>query len=153
LTGHSVTPWNDSGWNALGAQGNGVLTHSMEHSDISVLVVEDEPLIRISVVEELEDLGFSVFDAENADDALIILASQPGITTVFTDVDMPGSMNGVQLALLIRTRNPDISVIVASGYLKVPRSFLPENVPFFSKPYRMEAVVEQIRASRIAGRG
>jgi DNA-binding NtrC family response regulator len=119
----------------------------METSSITVLVVEDEALIRMTVVDELEDNGFTVLEAGNADEAVRIIASNPSITVVFTDVDMPGSMNGAELAVLVRARHPELAVIVTSGYLKVPRSFLPLDVAFFSKPYRIETVVKEIRAS------
>jgi DNA-binding NtrC family response regulator len=112
---------------------------------VAVLVVEDEPLIRLDVVDHLEREGFLVFEAANADRAIAILASQPNIHILFTDIDMPGSMDGLKLAAAVRDRWPPVKIIVTSGHRTVEITDMPDGSVFFSKPYRHEGVVESIR--------
>ena len=81
-----------------------------------VLVVEDEALVRLSTREEIEAAGFKVYEAHNADEAIRLLEANPDIELIFTDVDMPGSMDGVKLAHYVRKRWPPVKIIVTSGY-------------------------------------
>ncbi len=113
---------------------------------LTVLVVEDEFLVRMDVVGCLEEAGFQVIEAANADDAIRILESRDGIRLVFTDVDMPGSMDGLKLASFIRDRWPPIKLIVTSGHVPVTKSDLPSGARFFEKPYRGSKVVDAITA-------
>jgi CheY-like chemotaxis protein len=108
-----------------------------------ILVVEDEVLIRDFVLEELEHAGFDVVVASNADDAIVILETQLGIRLVFTDIDMPGSMNGLKLAAAVRDRWPPIHIIVTSG--KGRPGELPARALFIPKPYIGRNVVEIMR--------
>lgn len=85
---------------------------------VSVLVVEDDGLIRMSVVDELESAGFKVIEAGNADEAITAIEGNPDIDAVFTDIDMPGSMDGLMLAKLLHQSRPDIAILLTSGYLK-----------------------------------
>lgn len=101
----------------------------------SVLVVEDEPLIRLAAIALVEDEGFSVFEAENADDAIAILEAHPEIRIVFTDVQMAGSMDGLQLVAFARDRWPPLRFIVVSGDAKPDPANFPEGAHFFTKPY------------------
>ena len=103
---------------------------------VVVLVVEDEPLIRLNAVAMIEDAGFEVLEAANADEAILILENRSDIRIVFTDVHMPGSMDGLRLAHAVRDRWPPIKLIVTSGQMMVPESELPTGGRFFSKPYR-----------------
>lgn len=103
---------------------------------VVVLVVEDEPLIRLGAVAMIEDAGFEVVEAENADEAILILENRNDIRIVFTDVHMPGSMDGLRLAHAIRNRWPRIKLIVTSGQMMLPESELPTGGRFFSKPYQ-----------------
>lgn len=111
----------------------------------SVLVVEDEPLIRLSLVADLEDAGFAVYEAAQADDALSLLSAHPEMGALFTDIDMPGSMDGLKLAQLARQSHPAISIVLTSGYLKVPKNDLPPEAVYFSKPYDVDLVVNHLR--------
>jgi DNA-binding NtrC family response regulator len=111
----------------------------------TVLIVEDELLIRLSLVEELEYAGFVVLEAETADDALEVLNAYPKIEAIFTDIDMPGSMNGVELAELVHTIRPEMAIMLTSGFLKVPKSELPARIPFVPKPYDVSRVINHIR--------
>ena len=112
---------------------------------ISVLVVEDEPLIRMDVVDQLEADGFEVFEAANADEAIALLASHSSIQVMFTDIDMPGSMDGLKLSAAVRDRWPPVKIIVTSGHRLVEITDLPDGSVFFSKPYRHDAVISSMR--------
>jgi two-component system, response regulator PdtaR len=111
-----------------------------------VLVVEDEALVRLSMREEIEAAGYKVYEAYNADEAIQLLETNPDIELVFTDVDMPGSMDGVKLAHYVRNRWPPVKIIVTSGYRHVSPEQLPEGSLFFSKPYDLEQVRRQIES-------
>lgn len=87
-----------------------------------VLVVEDEPLIRMAACMIVEDAGFIALEAANADDAIRILESRSDIRLIFTDVDMPGSLDGLKLAHFVRNRWPPIKIIVASGKAMLPKA-------------------------------
>ncbi|WP_439602941.1 response regulator transcription factor [Devosia sp.] len=112
---------------------------------VSVLVVEDEALIRMDIADQLEREGFVVFEAANADQAIIVLDAQPGVRIMFTDIDMPGSMDGLKLAAAVRHRFPPIQIIVTSGHRVVEISEMPDGSVFFGKPYRHEAVMASMR--------
>jgi two-component system, response regulator PdtaR len=102
-----------------------------------VLVVEDEALVRLSMREEIEAAGYKAY---NADEAIQLLEANPDIELVFTDVDMPGSMDGVKLAHYVRNRWPPVKIIVTSRYRHVTPEELLEGSLFFSKPYDLEQV-------------
>lgn len=109
-----------------------------------VLIVEDEALIRMDAVHMIEDAGFAVLEAWNADEAIRILEGRTDIQAVFTDVSMSGSMDGLKLAHTIRGRWPPIHLLVTSG-LHVPnREQLPANGRFVRKPYMAEHVTSAL---------
>ena len=95
----------------------------------AVLIVEDEALIRMGAVRMIEDAGFEVIEAANADEAIQILESRSGIRVVFTDIHMPGSMDGLKLAHAVRDRWPPIKIIVTSGRELLTERDLPEGDP------------------------
>jgi DNA-binding response OmpR family regulator len=105
-----------------------------------VLVVEDDPLVRMATCLHLEDSGFAVFEAANADEAISILESHGSIRLIFTDIDMPGSMDGIRLAAFVRDRWPPIRIIVTSGKRMVEVTGLPDGSMFFAKPYGLDAI-------------
>ncbi|MGH6878662.1 MAG: response regulator [Rhizomicrobium sp.] len=100
-----------------------------------VLVVEDEFLIRLNTVEMVEDAGYQALEAANADEALDILARRPDIAIVFTDVNMPGSMNGLELAEAISDSWPGTAVVLTSGRNILRDEDLPDDGRFILKPY------------------
>lgn len=110
-----------------------------------LLVVEDEPLLRMMAVDLAEDAGFQVVEAANADDAVGILEKRSDVRIVFTDIDMPGGMDGMRLAACIRDRWPPIDIIMTSGYSSPDPAALPARTEFFSKPYRHEQVTAAMR--------
>lgn len=111
---------------------------------VTVLVVEDEFLIRTDIAGRLRDRGFTVFEAGDADEAIQILEARADIHLVFTDIDMPGSMDGLKLAAHVRDRWPPIKLIVTSGHMAVEESRLPEGGRFFSKPYQVHKIASAI---------
>lgn len=109
-----------------------------------VLVVEDNQLIRIIMSEIIEASGFECISVSNARTAISILSDRPDVQVVFTDIEMPGEMDGVELAHLVRNRWPSISLIVTSGKGLLENFTLPKDVPFFRKPYDNNAILEVI---------
>jgi len=107
-----------------------------------VLVVEDEALLRMDAVNMITAAGFAVVEAANADDAIEILEARPDITIVFTDIQMPGSMDGLKLARAVRGRWPPIKIVATSGLVDVGEKDLPEGGRFLPKPYQAEALTE-----------
>lgn len=110
-----------------------------------VLVVEDDAIMRIHAVDLVEEAGFEVVEAVNADEAVRILESRPDIRIVFTDIDMPGGMDGVKLAAAVRKRWPPVDIIVTSGFKAPLAADLPEGSVFFAKPYRDRDVAATLR--------
>lgn len=109
------------------------------------LVVEDEPLVAMEAVDILESGGFTVLEAWNADTALTMLERHGPVKLVFTDVHMPGSMNGFQLARAIRARWPDTAIMVCSGHIKPEGDELPEGAQFIEKPFSTKLVLDTVR--------
>ena len=109
-----------------------------------VLVVEDDFLIRICAVEMIE-AEFDVVEAANADEAIEILEARLDITVVFTDIQMPGSMDGLKLVAAIRGRWPPIKIVATSGLVDVRKVDLPEGGRFLPKPYSSAEIVGILR--------
>lgn len=116
----------------------------MPYPQIAVLVVEDEVIIRLFISDELAELGFEVFEASNAREAIEVLNQHPEIHVLFTDIDMPGDVDGLQLAQLVRTRWPPIKIIVTSGKHSYAHADLPVEGRFIPKPYEPSFVVAAI---------
>ena len=112
---------------------------------IAVLVVEDEALIRLDIVDQLADEGYEVLEAGSADEAVALLEANPAIRILFTDIDMPGSMDGLKLAAAVRDRWPPVKIVVTSGHRMVEITDLPDGSVFFSKPYHHRKVVTSFR--------
>lgn len=110
-----------------------------------VLVVEDDAMIRLDVVSIIEDAGIDVIEASNADDAIVLLESRSDITVVFTDIEMPGSMNGLRFAFAVRDRWPPVAIIIASGRIRPQPEEMPTEVTFLRKPCSEAAVLEAVR--------
>jgi CheY-like chemotaxis protein len=110
-----------------------------------VLVVEDEEILRMLAVEFVEDAGFEAIEAKSADEAVQILERRMDIRIVFTDIDMPGSLDGIKLAACIRDRWPPIEIILTSGHYAPKSHELPSRAIFIPKPYQVTEVVETLR--------
>ena len=107
---------------------------------MKVLVVDDEPLIRLGLAMTVEDAGYDVVEAGNAAQAISCLEADDSIRAVLTDVDMPGDMDGIRLAHYVRHRWPPVSLVVLSGKVGVARHELPTGVEFLSKPFSDNAI-------------
>ena len=107
-----------------------------------VLIVEDQPLIRINAMDLVIDAGFQALEAKNADEAIQLLELHPDIRLVFTDIEMPGTMDGLKLVHYIRGRWPKVHLMVASGKVIVQENQLPRGSKFFAKPYGDHTIVE-----------
>jgi two-component system, response regulator PdtaR len=105
-----------------------------------VLLVEDEPLVRELDIDVLQESGFRVLEARTADEAFDILKTRPDVHVVFTDVDMPGSLNGFEFARLVHQGWPAIPILVTSGKLQPQPGDLPPNATFLPKPFRPEGL-------------
>jgi CheY-like chemotaxis protein len=110
-----------------------------------VLVVEDDFLIRMNAAQMIEEAGFVVVEAANSREAIIILESRLDITVVFTDIQMPGSMDGLKLAAAIRGRWPPIQIIATSGLVDVRKDDLPDGGRFLPKPYSPSQIIGALR--------
>ncbi|MBR1269761.1 response regulator [Bradyrhizobium sp. AUGA SZCCT0222] len=109
-----------------------------------VLIVEDDTLLRMCVAEIVEEAGFAVIEAADADAAMALLESRLDIALLLTDIDMPGSMNGLQLAHAVRNRWPPIKILVVSGQVRLQPFELPQDSCFLPKPYQTAALVEAL---------
>ena len=107
-----------------------------------VLVVEDDPLLRLNAVDMIEDAGFEALEAPDADVAISVLEARTDIRLIFTDIDMPGSMDGLALAHAVANRWPPVRIIATSGHFKVSETDLPTGGKFIPKPYRQHQLVD-----------
>jgi CheY-like chemotaxis protein len=108
---------------------------------MNILVVEDEPLVRLTIVDELIDAGFNVIEATTGDEALQHCQK---VDVLFTDIRLPGEMTGWDIAERCREAHPAIPVIYATGYSHVPHRMVAGSV-FFPKPYRADHIIHAIR--------
>jgi CheY-like chemotaxis protein len=112
----------------------------------TILVVEDDALLSLDTSEALEDEGYDVIAAANADDAIKVLETRNDIRTIFTDIDMPGCMDGLKLAAAVRDRWPPVNIIVTTGMRAPHRDELPSNSILIAKPYRSAEILEAVRS-------
>jgi DNA-binding NtrC family response regulator len=110
-----------------------------------VLLVEDELLVRMTAADELEEAGFQVLEAANADVALAVLEARSAeVQVLFTDVDMPGSMDGMALAEQVHSRWPHVLLLISSGYAGPHPGEIPDHGQFIPKPYGAATLVGHI---------
>jgi CheY-like chemotaxis protein len=109
-----------------------------------VLVVEDDFLLRMQAVDIVKDAGFKAVEAANADEAIAILEAEPNIHVVFTDVQMPGTMDALKLAKFVKDRWPPIKIVATSGRVRISEADLPEGSIFVPKPYSPTQIVNTL---------
>lgn len=109
-----------------------------------VLVVEDDPLLRMNAVDMIEEAGFRAIEAPNADAAIRTLETRNDIRLIFTDIDMPGSMDGLALAHAVANRWPPVRIFATSGHFKVSETDLPNGGRFIPKPYRQHQLIDML---------
>jgi DNA-binding NtrC family response regulator len=114
-------------------------------SPTTVLVVEDEMILRMRAVDIVEDAGFRAVEATNADEALSILESRSDISLLFSDIQMPGSMDGLKLAHAVHNRWPSIKIILVSGQVTLSEADKPEDSRFFRKPLEMDQMIAELQ--------
>src|SRR6202034_1391624 len=115
-------------------------------SSTNVLVVEDEMVLRMRAVDIVEDAGFTPVEAVNADEAIAILESRSDISLLFTDIQMPGSMDGLKLAHAVHDRWPSIKIILVSGRVQPSDAERPADSRFFGKPLGVEQMTAELQA-------
>ena len=116
-----------------------------EHRTPLVLVVEDDDLLRLTSSLELAANGFRTVEARSADEAVAIMEEYKNIDAIFTDVSMPGSMNGLALAHHVRSRKPETYVLITSGDMLPAESPIPPHSDFVPKPYALQRIAQMIR--------
>ena len=110
-----------------------------------VLVVEDEPLVRMMVTELFEDEGFEVLEAATADQALGIFGERPDVRLLFTDVEMPGTLDGYALARWAHVNRPAVKTLIVSGRAMPRAGDIPEGAAFLGKPYDHGDVIRRVQ--------
>jgi two-component system, response regulator PdtaR len=125
--------------------GNFALAYSKTNNQAVVLIVEDDLLIRMDAADMIKAGGFRVAEAKDADEAIEILERRLDVTVVFTDVHMPGSMDGLKLAAAIRGRWPPIKIVATSGRARLSADDLPFGSRFLMKPYSAREIVGTLR--------
>lgn len=116
-----------------------------------VLVVDDEPLIRMNAADMLADAGWTALEAADADEALEVLRAHPEVTVLFTDINMPGTMDGLDLARRVHQLRPDVHLVITSGKLRPGQGELPGAGRFLGKPYQERQFIALIEAVSGAG--
>jgi len=119
----------------------------------TVLIVEDEPLIRMFACDIASEAGYRVVEAANSSEAMAAIEANPEIGIVFTDIYMAGAMDGLQLAHAVRDRWPPMRFIVVSGHMKVAVDQLPAESKFFSKPYDVVEITDALGSLAADWRG
>jgi DNA-binding NtrC family response regulator len=109
------------------------------------LVVEDDPVLHRCALDLVEDAGFTPIGAIDADQAIVILENRSDIALLLTDIQMPGSMNGLELAHTVHNRWPPIGIILVSGQLDFSERERPSNSRFFGKPFRADEVIAELQ--------
>jgi CheY-like chemotaxis protein len=110
-----------------------------------ILVVEDEPLVRLFLSDFFDEAGFKVFEAVDADEAMTILEARPDIQAIISDIEMPGSMNGLALARTVQERWPGVGIVITSGRARPGPDDLSDKVAFLAKPYLPDTIINVIR--------
>jgi len=112
-----------------------MMTGTLTQRRPSVLVVEDDPIVRMSAVDLVEDAGFLAYEASNAAESVALLERHGDIRVLFTDIDMPGAMDGRALAWAVRRRWPPVVIVMASGHMTPAAEEMPAGAVFLRKPY------------------
>jgi CheY-like chemotaxis protein len=122
--------------------------HGMDQAErTTILAVEDEALIRMISADILEEAGFRVLEAANAAEAILIMEGADHVELMFTDIRMPGRMNGLELAAFVHAHWPDVRLLVTSGHIVLTDSEIPDGGRFVRKPYDLKQRVAEVRAS------
>jgi CheY-like chemotaxis protein len=115
-----------------------------ENEQPLALVVEDETLLRLHAAGLLEEHGFAVLEAANAAEALTVLQSRGDVRLLFTDIQMPGALDGMDLVREVHARWPRVLLVIASGRIKPPQAEIPDDGRFVSKPYGAQELFREV---------
>ncbi len=118
-----------------------------ESSDV-VLVADDEALLRMNAAEVLEEEGYEVLEASNAAEATQVLEGRPDVRVLFTDIQMPGELDGLDLARHVHERWPEVLLLVTSGRLRLDEADIPDHGRFIAKPYAARELLSELRQLR-----
>jgi len=118
---------------------------SVTHHQLSVLVVEDEALVRGCIAFELERAGYAVIEAGDAEEALRAFEEHPEVDAVFSDRNMPGRFDGLTLLQRIHQRRPDVRLILTSGRGEPGTGEMPTGAVFVAKPYDIRSLASLVR--------
>ena len=121
------------------------MAHPHPDDPLAVLIVEDEALVRMSAVAMAKEAGLKAYEAADADEAIALLEKHTDIGVLFTDINMPGSMDGLKLAHYVRGRWPPVRIIVTSGRVDASGQDMPLGSVFFAKPYRATQIAGKLR--------
>jgi len=120
-------------------------SYSMINNKTEIIVAEDNSHIRASAMEVLLQHGLTPYEAENADEALFVIAAHPNAAILFTDIEMPGGMNGIELAARAHDARPGMGIIVTSGHYCGDRQMqMPEYATFLAKPYQSRQLLDAV---------
>ena len=111
-----------------------------------ILVVDDEPIIRLDAVAMMEDAGFAVIEAADAREALDVMTAHDDISVLFTDINMPGPFDGLELARQVHDRWPEVQLVITSGRVMLSQTEIPDHGHFIAKPYQTMAVVALLKS-------
>jgi CheY-like chemotaxis protein len=120
------------------------MSRSEAHPKPAILIVDDEELLRLNAADLLEENGYSVVEAANAEDALRTLERRPDVRLLFTDIQMPGPIDGIELARLVHERWPHILLVMTSGQIQPSQAEIPDEGRFIAKPYRAGELLGQV---------
>ncbi|QCQ98017.1 response regulator [Brevundimonas sp. SGAir0440] len=109
-----------------------------------VLVVDDEPILRMNAIEAFRDLGCEAYEAGDAKEALAVLEEHPDISVLFTDINMPGGQDGLALAGAVHDRRPDVRLIITSGREQPAPVDIPDDGQFVPKPYHLDVITDLV---------
>ncbi|HTU12142.1 MAG TPA: response regulator [Allosphingosinicella sp.] len=111
---------------------------------MTILIVEDEALVRMHGIDILEEAGFDVLEAADADEALVILGNGQ-VHVLFSDIDMPGSMDGLDLARIVCRRWPEVQLLLTSGHHRLQEADIPGSGKFVRKPWTADSLIGHVR--------
>jgi CheY-like chemotaxis protein len=147
-TGHVDAPLSVVSGDSSGTGGPGqafvIMTEAKTPPEPVILIVEDEELLRLHAADLLEEHGFRVVEARNADAALKVLESRDDVRLLFTDIQMPGALDGLDLAREVHQRWPHVLLVITSGQKKLTEAEIPDHGRLVAKPYRAADLLGQV---------
>jgi CheY-like chemotaxis protein len=143
----AAIPSHDANWfSSFASKASPMMALDQPVVPAVVLVVEDEMLLRMRAVDMVEDAGYTSVEAVDADEAVAILESRSDIALMFTDIQMPGSMNGLELAHAVHERWPPIKIILVSGQVTPATIDIPADSRFHGKPLEAKEMIAEIQS-------